>query len=115
MHQNFYTITDNLSIEIPDIIIKKRGIVQKLPRSFVDLEPFQGVENVFYQQTAVGSRPHLLRKTIGLPLSNPYRFIKADLLTREIITSPRDPVLKKIRSILKTDWMYADILGDIQT
>jgi len=105
------TIVSNLGMEIPDIIVKRRGAVEKIPKSLEDLEQFGGVEDVFYQQTAHGNYTPMLRKRLDLPLSNPYRFIKADLLTYGVVKSPRDPVFKRIRSILKTDWLQTDVSG----
>lgn len=104
-------IADNLSIDFPDIAIKRRGVVEKVPKSLDYLEAFEGAENIFYQQTAYGNYTHLLRNKLGLPLRNPYRFMKGELLAHRIVKSSRDPVFKRIRSTLKTNWVKTDVSG----
>ena len=44
-------------------------------------------------------------------IENPYRFVKADLLRSGIIASNHDPVLKKLRSTLKTQYVVTDTSG----
>jgi len=95
----------------PDVIIKRRGVVEKIPKSLEDEKPFQGSEDVFYLQTAYGNWTHKMRGMTGLPLSNPHNFIKADLLRHSIIKSPSDVIFRKLRSILKTNWMRTDATG----
>lgn len=104
-------IADNLGMEIPDIVIKRRGAVEKIPRTLEYIEAFGGVNDIFYQQTAHGNYTHMLRNRLGLPLSNPHRIIKGELLVHEIVKSPRDPVFRRMRSVLKTDWVKTDVSG----
>jgi hypothetical protein len=98
--------------EIPDVAIKSRGVVEKIPKEVEDLPAFQGTEYFFYHQNAYANFIHKVRRAMGIrTLENPYRFMKADLLHYGILRSTSDPVLKKLRSTLKTEWVMTDTLG----
>jgi len=73
---------------------------------------FQGAENVFYHQNAYGNFIHRVRRSLGIrSIENPCRFMKSDLLRYHIPKSPYDPVLKKLRSALKTEYVITDTSG----
>jgi len=98
--------------EIPDVVIKSRGVVEKVPKAVEELPAFQGAEDFFYFQKAQGNFIHKVRRALGMRgVENPYRFMKADLLRYHVITSTNDPVLKKLRSTLKTDYVITDTSG----
>lgn len=98
--------------DIPDVVIKSRGAVERIPKGVEDLPAFQGAENVFYYQNAYANFIHKVRRAMGIrTLENPYRFIKADLLRYGILRSTHDPVLKKLRSTLKTEYVRTDTSG----
>lgn len=98
--------------EMPDVVIKSRGVVERIPKEVEELDAFQGSEYVFYLQNAYGNFVHKVRKALNMRyIENPYRFMKADLLNYRIIRSPHDPVLKKLRSTLKTEFIVADTYG----
>ena len=97
---------------IPDVVIKSRGAVEKIPKDVEDLPAFQGSENVFYFQNSYANFIHKVRRSLGTrDIENPYRFMKADLLRYHILTSTNDPVLKKLRSTLKTEYVITDASG----
>ena len=89
---------------IPEIVLKRRGIREKIPQEFEDIEVFQGNEEVFYQQTSKGNRTPSLRRMFKLPLRSPYDIAKTGLLLRGIVRS-RDPVFRRLRSILINNWI----------
>jgi len=98
--------------DMPDVVIKSRGAVEKIPKAVEDLPAFQGAENVFYYQKAYANFIHKVRRALGIrSIENPYRFMKADLLRYKILTSTHDPVLKKLRSTLKTEYVLTDTSG----
>lgn len=98
--------------KMPDVVIKSRGVVEQVPPQVAHLPAFQGAENVFYHQDAVGNYVHRVRRALGTrSIANPYRFMKADLLRLGFITSTNDPVLKKLRSTLKTQYVITDATG----
>lgn len=98
--------------EIPDVAIRSRGVVEKIPKEVEDLPAFQGAEYFFYHQNGYANFIHKVRRAMGIrTLENPYRFMKADLLRYGVLRSANDPVLKKLRSTLKTEWVLTDTLG----
>jgi hypothetical protein len=96
---------------MPDIVIKSRSVVEKIPKEVEDLAVFQGSEYIFYHQNAYGNFPHKIRQVIRIGVANPYDFIKHELLTNNVLKLPNDPVLKKLRSTLKTEWVITDTQG----
>ena len=110
-------ITENLPIvllpgtETPDVVIRERGVVEKVPKQVEDLESIQGSEYVFSRQTGRGNRTGWVRRTFGIRgLANPYDLIKSDLLFYDIIKSSK-PIRLKLRSTLKTRWVCTDTTG----
>jgi len=113
-----YDITNNIGGavrilgNVPDVEIKSRGVVEKIPRELESLSPFQGSEDVYYHQDAYGNFIHRMRRATGIyALENPYRFMKNDLILSGIVRTANDPVLRKIRSTLKTQWVITDASG----
>jgi hypothetical protein len=96
---------------MPDVVIKSRSVVEKIPKEVEELVVFQGSEYIFYHQKAYGNFPHKIRQVIRIGAANPYNFIKHDLLRYNILKLTNDPVLKKIRSTLKTEWLMTDTQG----
>jgi len=107
----FDDILDNTGASVPDVVIKCRGVIEPIPREVEDLKLLQGSGYVFYMQRGYGSFPHLIRKRIGIPVENPYYHIRYDLIEKGIILTRSDPRLKRIRSVLKTEWLVTDNLG----
>lgn len=98
--------------KFPDIIIKSRGVVEKIPKYLENEEPFQGAEDIFYLQRACGNWTHKMRKMTGLMFRDFYEFIKSDIMAY-LNLSPYHDIFKqkKIRSALKTGWLYTDASG----
>ena len=108
-------IFDNIPVEIPDVITQRRGVVEKIPREVEDLEVFQGSEHTFYQQTKQGNYTRKLRRMFDMQnLRNPHEFIKGELLSHAVIKNLNDPIIKKMRSTLKTDWIKTDNAGYLE-
>ena len=98
--------------DVPDVVIKSRGVVETIPPAVEEMPAFQGAESFFYHQNAYGNFIHKVRRALGIrSLENPYRFMKAELLRYRIIKSTHDPVLKKLRSTLKTEYVITDTSG----
>ncbi len=97
---------------VPDVVIKSRSVVEKIPKKLEEFKMFQGSENVFYHQKSYGNFVRKLRRASGISiLANPYRFMQSDLLAHGILSSPFEPVMGKIRSTLKTEYLYLDATG----
>lgn len=107
-------IRAKIDIEIPDIVIHQRGVIEKVPDDLRKIEALDDSEYILRQERGSGNRNQKLRKTLGVDLVNPYPYIKADLFTRKILTKWNDPVLKRIRSALKTDWIVTDVKGYLE-
>lgn len=99
------------SLLIPDVAIVRRGIGIEIPREIEDLECLQGCERLYHLQTARGNHIHKIRRTFGLyQLQNPYRLIKNDLILHRVVRST-DPRFRRMKSVLKTDWITAPPFG----
>lgn len=99
------------SLLIPDVAISCRGIKMNIPRELEDLQRLQGVEKLYHLQTARGNHIHKIRRTFGLwQLQNPYRLIKNDLLLHGVV-SASDPCFRRMKSVLKSDWVTAPPFG----
>lgn len=101
----------NIVGSMPDVVIKSRSVREKIPKEVEELQVFQGSEYVFYHQNAYGNFPHKVRQVLRIGVANPYDFIKHELLTNKILKVTNDPVLKKLRSTLKTEWVVTDTKG----
>jgi len=98
--------------EYPDIVLKQRGVTEKIPKDVEELEKFQADEHVFYFQKAYGSLYRTIaRKFHVVGLMNPYLVAKNELLYHGIIKTLGSPVLQKIRSILVTDSITTPTTG----
>jgi len=90
--------------EMPDIVINQKGMVHKIPRNIIDESVIDGAEHLYQMQSSTRNPYSVLRKKINLPIVNTYHIAKAGLLEHEKIR-PRDPCFKRLRSVLKTDWI----------
>ena len=105
-------IKDNVPVEIPDVVTKMRGSVEKIPKECEKIEALQGSEYVFHEQIDKGNFTQRLREIFpDMPLRNPHEFMKGDLLTQGIINNLKDPLLRRMRGILKTNWVITDDQG----
>jgi hypothetical protein len=99
------------SLLIPDVAISRRGIKMGIPKEIEELEALQGKNTLLHQQTAIGNHIHKIRRTFGLwQLQNPYRMIKSELILNGVV-SPYDRCFRRMKSVLKTDWVIAPPMG----
>jgi len=96
--------------EVPEVVLEGRGVREDVPKELEEVDVFQGSDMVFYLQSSVGNRYRSLRRMLQLPLSNPYRIARGALLLHKIV-NPWDPVFKRMRSVLKTDWVITNRKG----
>lgn len=108
--------------ETPDVVIKTRAVFEPVPKKIEHMEDLgitqhtleciQASEDVRYIQRAKSNQPHTTRDRTGIRnLANPYRIAKGYLLASGIIKSTHHPILRKIRSVLKTGWLLTDAAG----
>ncbi len=93
--------------EVIDCNINVRGRIHPIPENAEEIEAIQDAEKIYHLETKVGNRARSLRRKLNLPLMNPYRVIKAELL-RHGIVKPYDKVLQRIKGITKTEYVLPD-------
>lgn len=96
------------TIDIPEACIRKRGVIHPISQTLGKLPVLSGVDELYSWHTSYGNRCRSLRQRLGLKLSNPYYIIRGDLITKGIIESDTHPVLRRIKSILATDYILPD-------
>jgi len=99
--------------DFPDIVIKDRGAVEKIPKAVEDLTELQGSDEIFCHQTSHGNFAKKYRRVLGVRiLEDPYYFTRADLWTHRILPPGiHHPILKKLRSVLRTNTLWTDAAG----
>lgn len=66
------------------------------------------VINIPFLKKAFGNRAKAIRERQGWPVANPYHIIRYELLDHDIIHSKRHPALKRIKSVLGTEYVLPD-------
>jgi hypothetical protein len=89
--------------DLPDVVIHNRYAIHDIPRRFEDFEPLQGADELYHIESSIGNFYRKYRR-MRIPVVNPYRVMKARLLELDIIGYD-DPVLKRIRGILRTKYI----------
>jgi len=97
--------------EVPEVVLRRRITREDIPKEAEELKPIQGSDEIYHFQIARANHVHKIRKMFGLwQLENPYRLIKSDILEKGIV-SYYDPVFKRFRSVLKTEWLITNMKG----
>jgi hypothetical protein len=99
--------------EFPDIIIKERAVVEEIPKEMENNPKLQGSEEIFYYQTSHGNFTKQFRRKLGIRIfSDPYYFVRSELWELGVLPKGRfHPILKKIRSVLRTKTLWTDAVG----
>ena len=98
------------------VSVKKRLVlhgVSELSRELQDSEPLQGTDDLFHYQTAAGDFTGVVSRSLRLPrgfLRSPPRFIRNELIEQGIVRA-NEPVLGRIRSALRTEWIIPEAGG----
>lgn len=87
--------------------IKKRGTIEPVPKSFQDFDSLQTANELSIFQTS-GGYVHRKLQRQGIPVTNPYYLIRADLMKMKNGILQNDPILRKLRGILRTDYIQPD-------
>ena len=108
-------VEDNMPIEIPDVVTHLRGVVEKIPKECEEIESMQASEYAFYEQIDRGNQTKKMRTMLNMPqLRNPHAFIKGDLIKFGAVKNLKDPLLRRMRGILKTTWAITDDKGYLE-
>jgi len=95
---------------IPELVIQEREIKIKPPRSLEEIEAVQGIENLYQHETACGYHPKLVSSVLGVRFFKPFLTMQAELVSKKIL-KPWEIDLRRMRSILPTDWLVGDSKG----
>lgn len=90
--------------EIPDVAIHTKGIIHDVPLNVMSEEPLDGADYLFQQQSAIGNRYRRIRQQTSIPVINPHNIVRNGLYEHGVI-KPGDPCLRRIRSVLATDYI----------
>ena len=95
---------------IPELVIKERGIKTKPPKSLEDVEAVQGIENLYQHESACGYHTKLISSVLGVRFFKPFLTMRSELISKGIL-EPWEIDLRRMRSILPTDWLTGDKKG----
>ena len=104
------------SEEALSISIKERLVLHKvneLPRELQNSKPLQGTDDLYHFQTSAGDFTGVISRSLRLPrgfLRSLPRLTRNELIEHEIV-KPNEPVLGKIRSTLRTEWIIPEAQG----
>lgn len=104
-------ILDDIQAFLPDAgaTIATRGTYEPLPdRLRKDIPALETSEHILRLESGSGIFSKMLSRRLSMRLFNPYQHMKAELLDRGLIKAPHDPVLKQLRSALKTDYILPE-------
>jgi hypothetical protein len=107
-------ITERLGLERREealgINIKERLVIEKVPEKLRDFESLQGFEDLYHLERSAGDYTDVVKRALVLPrgfLRSFPRLIRSELVDHEIV-KPNDPVLRRIRSVLRTIWIIPE-------
>lgn len=95
---------------IPELVIKERGIKTKPPKSLEGVEAIQGIENLYQHESACGYHTKLIRSVLNMRFFKPFLTMRSELVNKKIM-QPWEIDLRRMRSILPTDWLTGDKKG----
>lgn len=95
---------------IPELVIKERGIKRKPPKSLEGIEAVQGIENLYQHESACGYHTKLISSVLGVRFFKPFLAMRSELVNKKILKL-WEVDLRRMRSILPTDWLMGDNKG----
>lgn len=95
---------------IPELVIQERGIKIKPMKSLEEIEACQGIDNLYQHETACGYHTALIGSVLGVRFFKPFLTMRGELVSKGIL-KPWEVDLRRMRSILPTDWLTGDGKG----
>jgi hypothetical protein len=96
--------------EVPEVVLRQRLIIDDVPKEVENYQPFSGSQEIYHLQIARANHIHKIQKAFGLKqLQNPFSLIKQELCGNNIV-GRKDPVFKRMKSVLKTESVMPDRL-----
>ena len=93
--------------DVPEVVLKMRGVREGIPPEIEDFEALQGCEEILYHQTGRANYTRKIKTSFGLwQLRNPRTMIKNNLILYGI-AGLHDPRFRRMRSTLRTDWLIS--------
>lgn len=89
----------------PDIVIKRRGLSRRLPRSLED--EIQGVDSLCRLESSRYYQPKPMEKLLGFRFFKPFKTMRTEVATQ--LSQILD--MRRCRSILETKWIVGDGVG----
>ena len=100
-----------LSISIKERLLLHR--IKDLPKRMQNYKPLQGTNDLYHYQSAAGDFTGVVSRSFRLPrgfIRSIPRFIRNELVQHGIV-KPNDPILGKMRSCLRTEWIIPEDRG----
>lgn len=90
------------SLDVPDVIIKKRACIHKPPKKLPEnMRVLETIDELYQIEESFGYR----RRVAGIPCPSPSKIIKNELLSRGIIKKAKHPAFKRMRGVLLTSFI----------
>lgn len=84
--------------------------VKELPNELQEFETLQGASDLYHYESSVGDYTGIIVRSLRLPkgfLRSLPRCIRNELVENEIVRRT-DPILRRIKSVLRTKWILPD-------
>jgi len=94
-------------------VVKELGyetVKRKPPKSLEGVEAVQGIENLYQHESACGYHTKLISSVLGVRFFKPFLTMRSELVNKRIM-QPWEIDLRRMRSILPTDWLTGDNKG----
>jgi hypothetical protein len=81
--------------------------ISSLPKEVQDIKPLSGHDILYHYQAAAGDYTDIVVRSLRLPeffLRSPVKTIRSELVDNKIV-GKNDPILSRIRSVLRTIWI----------
>jgi len=109
-------ITEGLGLEPSEALavsIKERVSIREvneLPRELQEFEHLQGANDLYHYESYTSDHTGIITRSFRLPkgfLRSLPRVIRNELVENDIVRRT-DPILRRIRSVLRTEWILPD-------
>jgi hypothetical protein len=105
MKEVFQDIEDTLQVE--QAVIENCGIVHQ-NKYMNHITCLAGIQEIYAHHQRFSNKSTILARTLNFNISNPRRLVAAALYNHGVITSLQDKKIKRLRSILATDYYTFD-------
>ncbi len=105
MNEIFDDIKHNVGVE--QAVIENCGVVHQ--NKYMDhIECLDGIQEIYAHHQRFSNKSSILARTLNFNITNPRRIVSAALYKHGVINSLKDEKIKRLRSILATDYYTFD-------